>query len=106
MRCEGLPSDEDHCRFHELQCCGHVQQCIGRMVDCAAQCGAHFSGGDICWERGPLRGGSIWYLQLFCCDGGVVLEMLNMDDAWLRFVFVAALLCMRCRLPTHGGHFR
>ncbi len=59
MRCEGLPSDEDHCRLRlrRVQCCGHVQQCIGHMVDCSAQCGAPLACGDICWERGPLRGG-------------------------------------------------
>jgi hypothetical protein len=52
MWCRRLSSDEGHCR-----CCGLVQQCVGHMVDCAAQCGARFACGDICWERGPFRGG-------------------------------------------------
>jgi hypothetical protein len=40
-------------------------------------------------------------------DGGFVLELLCVDDACLRRVFVAALWCMRyMMLPSHEGHCR
>ncbi len=109
MRCRNLLSHIGHCSCWMVQCCGHLQQCIGHMVDCAAQCGSWSTCLDICWERGHFRGGLDRYLLFFAlCDGGFVMDLLYVDDACSRRVFVAALwLCMRCRrLPSHECHCR
>ncbi len=54
-----------------------------------------------------LRGVTQVIAAFALCYGGFVLELLCVDDACLRRVFVAALWCMRCRrLPSHEVHCR